>query len=191
MLPESVIFVGIAINIAGLLSYFIDTIKGKIKPNRISLIMWSLAPLVIFFAQIQQGVGISTIMTLSTAILPLFIFFATFLNKKSYWKLTKFDFTCGFLSLFGLLLWFITQFGNLAIIFSIISDFWATLPIIIKAYRFPTTEAKWSWLAISSNGFFTLLTLKTWVFASLAYPLYFFMSTFIIFVIAKFNEKKI
>src|SRR5258706_9034861 len=105
MLPENVIFIGIAINIIALLSYFLDTLKGRIKPNRVSFALWSLAPLIIFFAQIKQGVGTSALMTLSTGLLPLFILGASFVNKKAYWKLTRFDFICGALSLFGLFLW--------------------------------------------------------------------------------------
>src|SRR6478672_2945929 len=120
MLPEQFIYLGIFINIIGLSSYFIDTIKGRIKPNRVSFVIWALAPLVIFFAQLQQGVGASSLMTLSTGLLPLF---------------------------------------------AILADVLATLPTLVKAYRFPTTEATWPWLAISANGFFTLLTVKTWNFA--------------------------
>lgn len=191
MLPENFVFVGIIINIIGLSSYFIDTIKGRIKPNRVSIAMFSLAPFVIFFAQIKQGVGTPAIMTLSTAILPLFIFFATFVNKKAYWKLTRFDYTCGGLSLFGLFLWYVTQVGNLAIVFSILSDVWATIPILVKAYRFPKTEATWPWLLISANGFFTLLTIKILNFANVAYPLYFFLSAFAVFVVVKFKLGKL
>jgi len=50
--------------------------------------------------------------------------------------------------------------GNIAITFGILADVLATIPTLVKAYRFPTTEANWPWLAISSNGFFTLLTIK-------------------------------
>lgn len=191
MLPENFVYAGIGINIIALFSYFIDTLKGKIKPNRISFILWSLAPFIIFFAQIKQGVGASAIMTFSTAILPLFILLASFINKKAYWKLTRFDFTCGAFSLVGLLLWQITQVGNVAIICSILADVLATLPTLVKAYNFPKTEASWQWLAISLNGFFTLLIIKTWDFATVAYPLYFFLSCFAIFVVVKFRFKKL
>src|SRR6185369_3694083 len=189
MLPENVIFIGIVINIIGLSSYFIDTIKGKIKPNRVSFVIWALAPLVIFFAQIQQGVGTSALMTLSTGVLPLFILFASFINKKAYWKLTRFDVTCGAFSFAGLVLWYITQVGNVAIAFAILADVLATIPTLVKAYRFPTTEATWPWLAISANGFFTLLTVKIWDFAHVAYPLYFFISAMTVFVVVKLNFK--
>ena len=191
MFSEKFIYLGIFINALGLSSYFLDTIKGKIKPNRVSMAMWIIAPLVAFFAQAKQGVGTSSLMTLSTGILPIFIFLGTFFNKKSYWKLTRFDFICGAISIIGLGLWQITEIGNVAIFFSMFSDFWATVPTLVKAYKFPKTEPAWPWLAISSNGLFTLLTIKTWDFANTAWPLYFFLSALAIFIVVQFKLKKV
>jgi len=191
MLPENFVFVGIIINTIGLFSYFVDTIKGNIQPNRVSLAIWALAPYIIFWAQIKQAVGTSAIMTLSSALLTTFIFVATFVNKKAYWKLTRFDFTCGALSLIGLFLWQITQVGNVAIAFSILADILATIPTLVKAYRFPETEATWPWLAISANGFFTLLTIKIWNFTNVAYPLYFFLSALTTFSVVKFDLRRL
>src|SRR3990167_9898627 len=120
MLNENFVFVGIVINAIGLLSYFIDTIKGKIQRNKVSFALWSIAPIVAFFAQISQGVGIQSLMTLSVGLFPIIIFIGTFVNRKAYWKITKFDLSYGGLSLIGLLLWQITSVGNLAIFFSIL-----------------------------------------------------------------------
>lgn len=190
MLDQNFIFIGIVLNAIGLSSYLIDTVKGKIQPNKVSWALWSVASLVVFLAQIKQGVGIQSLMTLSVGLLSLIIFLGSFLNKKAYWKFTKFDLSCGVLSLVGLIIWQITQIGNIAIMFSIMADGLAYVPTIVKAYKFPQTESDWPWLAISMNGLFTLLTIKNWNFANFGFPSYFLIINLVVFVVAKFKLGK-
>lgn len=187
MLNENFVFVGIAINAIGLSSYFLDSIKGKIQPNKVSWLLWSIAPLVAFFAQINQKVGVQSFMTLSVGLFPIIIFLGSFVNKKAYWKLSKFDVSCGTLSLAGLILWQITQVGNIAIIFSLLADGLAYVPTLTKAYKFPETESAWPWLAVSANGLFTLLTISTWNFANFAFPIYFLIINLIVFIVVQFK----
>src|SRR5207244_4891005 len=109
MINQNFVIVGAIIAAVGGLSYLLDTLKGKVKPNRVSFLLWSIAPLIAFAAQIKQGVGLESLMTFSTGFLPLTIFIASFANKKAEWKVTKFDLICGALSIFGLILWLITK----------------------------------------------------------------------------------
>ena len=191
MLNENFVFVGIAINAIGLSSYLIDTLQGKIKPNKVSFAIWSLAPLVAFFAQFKQGVGIQSLMTLSVGIFPIVILLGSFVNKKAYWKITRFDLSIGALSLIGLVLWQITKVGNIAIFLGILADGLAYVPTILKAYKFPETESALPWLAVSVNGLFTLLTITTWNFANSAFPLYFLIINLIVFVVVQFKLGKL
>jgi hypothetical protein len=143
MLPGYFIIIGTLIGASGAVVYLIKTVKGKVKPNRVSFLLWSVAPFIAFFAQINQGVGLEALMTFSTGFLPLTVFIASFVNKKAEWKLTWFDLICGILSLMGLVLWMITKVGNVAIFFSIIADGLAAVPTIVKAYKYPDTEIAW------------------------------------------------
>jgi hypothetical protein len=60
MLDEKFVILGIIVGFIGSLSYLIDTIKGKTKPNRVTWFLWALAPLIAFTAEIKQGVGAIT-----------------------------------------------------------------------------------------------------------------------------------
>lgn len=190
MLNENFVFVGIALNAIGVTSYFIDTIKGNIQPNKVSFSLWLLPPLIAFLAQIKQGVGIQSIMTISVGIFPMIILLASFLNKKAYWKISKFDLGCGAFSLLGLLFWQITQVGNIAIFFSILADALAYIPTLTKSWSYPETESAWPWLAVSMNGLFALLTLKTFNFSNSSFSIYFFAVNFLTFAIIYFKLGK-
>ena len=177
MLNQNFVIIGTLIGTAGAIAYLWDTIKGKVKPNRVSFLLWAIAPMIAFVAQIQQGVGLE----------PLLTFIASFTNKNAEWKLTKFDVLCGFLSVVGLILWLITKVGNVAIFFSIVADGLAALPTVIKAYKYPETEIAWPWLATCIGVTLTLLTLQEWTFANSGFILYIFIVDLIIFILVQFK----
>lgn len=190
MLNEKFIFLAVVFNLFGGLSYLIATIKGKAKPNKVSWFFWGLAPMIAFAAQVKQGVGLSSLMTFAVGFSPILIFFASFLNKKAEWKITKFDLICGALSLLGLLLWAYTRVGNVAILFGISADLIAGIPTLVKAYKYPETENYrayfYSWLA----AIVTLLTIKNWGFAYSAFAIYIFAFNSIAFPLIKFKLGK-
>ena len=187
MLNQNFIFIGTIIGAIGVLAYLVDTVKGKVKPNRVSFLLWSIAPLIAFAAQIKQGVGLESLMTFSTGFLPLTVFIASFVNKKAEWKLTKFDLFCGVLSIVGLILWLITKVGNVAIAFSILADGLAALPTIIKAYKYPDTEIAWPWIATSFGVILTLLTINTLTFANSGFIIYILIVNTLIFSLVQFR----
>ena len=191
MINQNFVILGAIIASIGSVNYLINTIKGKVKPNRVSFLLWSLAPLIAFGAELQQGVGLQSLMTFVVGFLPLTIFVASFLNKNAEWKLTRFDFTCGALSLIGLILWYITSSGNVAIIFSILADALAALPTVVKAFNFPETEIAWTYFTSTLSAAITLLTVKVWDLANAGFPLYILVVTLLISVLVQFKPGKV
>ena len=187
MLHSNFIILGTLIGAAGSVAYLIDTVKGKVKPNRVSFLLWSIAPFIAFFAQIKQGVGLEALMTFSTGFFPLTVFIASFVNKEAEWKLTKFDLICGLLSVLGLILWLITKVGNVAIFFSIVADGLAAIPTIVKAYKYPETELAWPWIATVFGVILTLLTLTSFTFANSGFILYILVVNVLIFALVQFK----
>ena len=190
MLNEKFVILGAILGFLGALSYLIDTLKGKTKPNRVSWFIWALAPLIAFTAEIKQGVGLQALMTFMVGFNPFLIFLASFVNKKAVSKISRLDLVCGGLSITGLIFWQMTQVGNIAIAFSIFSDALAGVPTIIKAYKFPETENYQVFLMANLNALITLLTIKVWNFEHYAFPIYIFLICFLLFVLIKFKLGK-
>src|SRR5436305_1374310 len=191
MINQNFVIVGAIIAAVGSLSYLIDTLKGRVKPNRVSFLLWSLAPLIAFFAEVKQGVGIQALMTFIVGFLPLTIFIASFVNKKAVWNLTGFDLMCGALSIIGLVLWYITKSGNIAIIFSILADGLAALPTVVKSFKFPETESGWPYFTSTISAVITLLTVKYWNLANVGFPIYIGVVTLVIAVLVQFKPGKV
>jgi hypothetical protein len=187
MLHSNFVIVGTLIGAAGAVVYLINTVKGKVKPNKVTFLLWSVVPFIAFFAQIKQGVGLEALMTFSAGFLPLTVFIASFTNKQAAWKITRFDLLCGGLSLVGLVLWMITKVGNVAIFFSIVADGLAAIPTIVKAYKFPDTEIAWPWIATVIGVILTLLTIPEFTFANSGFILYILVVNTLIFLLVQFR----
>ncbi|MEK9178462.1 MAG: hypothetical protein AAB801_01630, partial [Patescibacteria group bacterium] len=65
MLNENFVYVGLFIASLGNIVYLIQTLRGKVQPNRVTWFLWALAPLIAFAAQIKQGVGVQSLLTFS------------------------------------------------------------------------------------------------------------------------------
>ena len=187
MLHSNFIILGTLLGAVGSVAYLIQTVKGRVKPNRVSFLLWSIVPFIAFFAQIKQGVGLEALMTLSTGFLPLTVFIASFVNKQAEWKLTRFDVMCGIMSLLGLTLWMITKVGNVAILFSIVADALAAIPTIVKAYKYPDSEIAWPWIATVFGVILTLLTISTFTFANCSFILYILIVNMVIYTLVQFR----
>lgn len=190
MIPEELILIGVVISFIGVLSYLIDTLKGKTQPNKVTWFVWALAPLIAFWAELNQSVGIHSLLTFIAGFNPLLIFLASFFNKKSQWKIGKLDIICFLLSILGLVLWQVTQIGNAAILFSIFAGGIAGIPTVIKSFRFPETESYNVFLGGGIAALITLLAIDIWNFEYYAFPLYIFLICLLLFVLIKFKIGK-
>lgn len=190
MLNENFVIAGVVIQFIGGLSYLIDTLKGKVQPNKVSWLLWCIAPLVAFAAEISQGVGIQSLATFITGFVPLLVFTASFFNKKAQWQLSKFDLICGSFSFLGIILWYITKVGNVAIFFSILADGLAALPTVIKSYKEPESENDLVYLLGIVNAGIALLVITTWNFESYGFPLYLVIIQVVLVLLIRFKLGK-
>lgn len=189
MLDPHFVYLAAAITFTGIFLYALDTLRGKTKPNRVTWILWTIVPLITFFAQLSEGVGISSVFALSYALGPLFVVMASFANKNAYWKLTFFDYLCGGISLLAILLWTITGNGMLAIIFSIVADFAAGVPTLRKGFIEPKSENIAAYLVGILSAAITLLTIHTRTPTSVTFPIYILIDSLLICLTIKVFSK--
>ena len=190
MINPNWVIIGAIIAFLGSVSYVVDTLKGKVKPNRVSWGLWTTSSFIAFAAEVKQGVGIQSLMTFMVGFSPLLVFLASFINKKAYWQLGKFDLICGGFSILGLILWQLTGIGNLAIVFSIFADLSAGIPTLVKAYKYPETENYWEYATAAINAVLTMFTFTCWTLKYYGFPLYIFLYDFIGFMLIKFKFGK-
>src|ERR1035437_8595899 len=152
--------------------YILSMFKGQTKPNRVTWLMWSIAPFIATATAVSNGVGLAVIPVFMSGFSPFLVFTASFFNKKAYWKLSRFDYLCGALSGLALVIWSVTKDPNSAIIFAIVSDAVAAVPTLIKAWHNPETESAWPFIVGVFSPVTSFLVATSWGFSELAFPIY-------------------
>jgi len=171
------------ISIGGLV-FLYKTLRGEVKPHRISWFFWGAFPLIAFFAQWSESIGSMMWVTLVSGVIPLSVFCASFLNPAAYWQIAPRDYFFGATGVMILVLWYFTQEPTLAIILAISADFAVAIPTIIKTYHYPKTE---SWVAYGLNtiGFaVALLGVADWTINEASFALYLVMGNVLMTALA-------
>lgn len=169
--PKFAILAGV-IAVASAAGYAWDTLRGRNRPNRVTWAMWTVVPMIAFAAQLGQGVGLQSVFTFAGGFGPLIVLIASLVNAKAYWRLTSFDLICGLMSVAALVLWAITGKGLLALVLSVVADFFAAVPTIRKSYRVPESETGYPFLFGVVAALITLLTIQEWTLANSAFGIY-------------------
>ncbi len=169
---QYIVFIGAGVQLIGIFFYVRETVRGNTKPNKVTWLMWSVAPLIATVASLSDGVGWAVLPVFMAGFAPLLVFIASFINPKSYWKLETLDYVCGTFSILALVLWGVTKAPQVAIIFSIASDGFAAVPTIVKSWKHPDTESVEAYTTGLFNGLTSFFALKMFGFSELAFPIY-------------------
>jgi hypothetical protein len=171
-------------NFAGGLSYVRAILKGEATPNRVTWFLWALVPLIAGAAQLNSGVGISTLVVMSVGASPACVVIASFVAGKGAWKLGPFDYACGACSLAALALWAVTGDPVTAIVLSIIGDAAAALPTVRKAWLAPETEDRPAYVLALFGMILGILSVKETTFSAYAFNAYLlFASTALVLIL--------
>jgi len=169
---QYLVLVGVVFSLCGTIPYLINTIGGGTKPNKISWLMWAVAPLIATFAALSKGVTWAVVPVFMSGFGPLCVLVVSLFSKKAYWKLTVFDYFCGLFSVLALVLWLITKEANVAIIFAIISDLFAAIPTLKKAWIHPETETVTIYITGLISSLTSYAAVTNWIFPEYGFATY-------------------
>lgn len=172
MISVNWVYVGSAISALGTAAYLRDTLRGTTKPNRVTWLLWAVAPLLAAAVEFDQGVGIRTLPTFMVGFMPLLVFVGSFHNPESVWSIRRIDYACGAMSVVGTVVWLVTRNGVLAISAAIVADFLAGVPTLIKSWTHPETETVYTYVGAVLSMVIVLLTIEHWTFDVAAFPLF-------------------
>lgn len=181
---QTVVIIGALVNAVGTSFYIRDIFAGKTRPNKMTFLMWSIAPLIGGVAALFRGATWSTVPVFVAGLWPLAIFIVAIGVKSAYWKLNRTDYIFGVWSALAIILWLITEEPNVAILFAILADWFAANPTLVKAWKHPDTELAWPYLASSFSGLTGVFVASSFTFAQVAFPIYLFVMMGLIGLVA-------
>jgi len=191
MLPAWFVIFSVAIRLIGGTQYAWGVLHGKARPNPITWFLWGLTPIIAFFAQLSHGFSAQSLVLLTLGISPLVICVITLSKYNTREHFTPFSISCAALALVGIFLWQITAVTEVAIVFSILADIFATLPTLHKAYKDPSSEYSFPYLLSVVSMVIALLAVQDWVFTEYAFPLYMLGVNIILFAFAILPLRKL
>jgi hypothetical protein len=166
------VYLGSAIGALGTAVYLRDTLRGTTKPNRVTWLLWAVAPLLATAVELDEGVGLRALPTFMIGFMPLLVFIGSFHNPTSMWKIRRIDYACGVMSVVGTVVWLVTRNGVLGISAAIAADFLAGIPTLMKSWTHPETETVHSYVGAVVSMIILLLTIDRWTFEVAAFPVF-------------------
>ena len=176
--PQLLVVVSVLLMVWGAYDYLRDTLAGKTKPNRVSWSLWALAPLISLGAAFDADADVwASIRVLVGGIVPAVIFFASFINKNSYWRLGRFDWFCGGLSLAALVFWQLADSPLVAVLLATTANTLATVPTFVKAWNYPETESRLIFITSFTSAILIIPAIPVWTIANSAFQIGLMLTT--------------
>ena len=171
-LAQWLVVVSAVLMLWGGYDYLRDTLAGKTKPNRVSWSLWALAPLISLGAAFSAGADLwASVRVIVGGIVPATIFFASFVNKNSYWRLKTFDWFCGGLSLAALIFWQIADSPLMAVLLASLANTFASVPTFVKAWNYPETESRLIFIMSFLSSILIIPAIPEWTIANSAFQI--------------------
>ena len=176
--PQILVVVSVLLMVWGAYDYLRDTLAGKTKPNRVSWSLWALAPLISLGAAFDANADVwASIRVLVGGVVPAVIFLASFINKNSYWRLGRFDWFCGGLSLAALVFWQLADSPLVAVLLATAANTLATVPTFVKAWNYPDTESRLIFITSFISAILIIPAIPVWTIANSAFQIGLMLTT--------------
>ncbi len=163
----------ILISLAAYIAGIYRIIKGNFRPQRMTRFL--LAFLALIFVMVLWAQGDRNALYLALVMFSCnFIVFVLSI-KNGIGGTTRLDMVVLFMAIFSLIVWKTTDNPVWGLVMSIMTDFVAMVPTIVKSWVLPGTEEWWFYISGTFSGVFNVLSISVFTFATLAFPVYIFL----------------
>lgn len=186
------VLLSVSISLTGAFAYLRDIFRGKSKPNLVTWGLWAFAPLIATGAALSaQADGWATVRIFMSGFGPLLIFTAGVFSPYGRWKLSTFDYACGALSIVALVAWLGAGEPVVAILLAAIADLLATVPTMLKAWKYPETETAYTYLVGIFTAGLVIPAIPVWNIENAAFQVYLLIAnTLLTFIVLRRYVKK-
>lgn len=168
----------VVLTFVGYVPYTRDVLKGKTKPHIFSWFIWGISTFVIYALQVKAGGGSGSWVTLSVAIIMLFIFFLAF--KYGEKDIKNIDIAFLVSALLALFFWFFVEQPIVSMVLLTAVDVLGFLPTIRKSWNNPESETLSTYaingfrhalsvFALAEYNLITVLFPATWAFINASF----------------------
>lgn len=182
--------IGILFMLTSYAIYIYSIYKGETRPHPFSWLIWGILTLIGYFAQISDGGGIGTIITLLSAIISFIIAGIGYVKRENI-VISQSDKWAFTLSLLAIPLWLITDTPLWSVILITVIDGAGFYPTFRKSWHAPEQE---SCLSFALGGFkhvFTILALENYSIITALFPFSLVLTNFMLITMIYYRRRKL
>ena len=175
----------LALSLGANIPYIIEIVKGQVKPERISWLLWTLLGLTYYFSALfAEG---ATLFTFGELIGPVIIFILAL--KFGVGGKSKFDLISLAVALIAFVLLFIVEGVLIGLLLALIVDGVGAMLTIRKLLIDPSSESKWFWGIGALSGVLAIVSLDNYNVETLLFPAYVVILSSFIFMKSKPSKR--
>lgn len=176
---------GILQIIAGV-PYFRSILRRETKPNIVSQFLWTVLSTIAIIAQLQSGWSWSVLILVAVTFNTI-VFTSLCLKGYGYKEYGWIDYGCFGAALLALVVWVLTDNALWVLLISIGTSTLASIPTIVKVFKYPDTEDATAWLIMSVACGLSVLSVSDWNLNNLVAPVLLLLESSIIGWVAFFG----
>ncbi|TSC82294.1 MAG: hypothetical protein G01um101420_458 [Parcubacteria group bacterium Gr01-1014_20] len=149
MEKETFGFLSGAIVVASIVPYAVRAYQGKVKPNPMTWLLWTMIGFSLLVTYRDSGAEANIWPAVFGFTNPFLIVVFLIKNRSQWKKFEKFEYFCLFFGLVSLAMWIYMReeraFVQYALFMAIVADAFAAIPTIVFVWRFPAEERPFAW----------------------------------------------
>lgn len=189
MEKELFALIGIIFMLSSYAIYIHSIYKGETRPHPFSWFIWGMLTAIGFVAQLSDGAGVGSIITLASAIISLFIAGIGYIQREKI-VISKSDKWAFALSLTAIPLWIITQTPLWSVILITLIDIAGFYPTFRKSWFAPEQESVLSFTLGGFKHFFTILALEHYSLVTALFPFSLVLSNFTLIALIYIRKRQ-
>ncbi len=162
--------------IISIIPYIIRTWQGKIRPNPVSWLTWSLIGFALLVTYRSSGAEDNIWPAVSGFINPTLISLLLLYKGVARKKLEWYEKTALVICLVSLGLWAYVRksesLSSFALYLTMFADSWATLPTIVSVWKEPDSDRPFAWAIFGVGYGITIFAIQEHTFANYALPIF-------------------
>lgn len=183
-LAHWLVIVSLVLSLTGSVAYIRDIFLGKSKPNLVTWGLWAFAPLIATGAALSAHADAwATVRIFMSGFGPLLVFLFGLFVPQKHWQLSMFDYLCGGLSIIALVAWLGADEPLTAILLAAIADLLASLPTLVKAWKYPKTETIYTYFIGLFTASLVIPSIPIWNIENSAFQMYLLVVNTTLFMI--------
>lgn len=161
--------VAVILTFAAFVPYIVSVRRGKTKPHVFSWLIWGLATVIVFFAQLADGAGVGAWSIGLSGVLTLYIAFMAY-QRRSDTAITRSDWVFFLLALASLPLWYFTRNPFWAVVILTTVDTLGFVPTFRKAYYAPYEEQLLLYVVMTVRNLVSIPALENYSWTTVLFP---------------------